>query len=213
MQVKITHFTTCPTLAPAEAAALCTNAKDARKALSHAMKAGHESVMEHTNFTFYIEGVSRVTLAQATRHRMASFSVESQRYCGANMDIVLPDSMAIPELENDITDLKRLVNGLYAKALELGVPHEDARYLTLQAGKTRFMVTMNARELRHFFSLRMCNRAQWEIRQMADAMWRECMEYAPELFSDAGPGCVRGKCPEVRPCGKSRKEELGVQKC
>lgn len=208
MNVKLTRYTISAEEAPAEAAAICTNAKDPQKALFHALKSGHESVMEHSCFTFLVEGVSRVTLAQATRHRLASFSVQSQRYCGADMDMVIPKSMERDDLIADIVGLRKACAELYKKAVGLGVPAEDARYFTLQGGKTRFMMTMNARELRHFFSLRMCNRAQWEIRQMADAMWKEVMKIAPSLFENAGPGCVRGGCPESRPCGKPRKNDI-----
>ena len=170
---------------------------------------GHESVLEHASFTFGVEGVSRVLLAQLTRHRLASFSVQSQRYCGANMELVIPDSMCIPELADDIVVVRRAVEGLYSKAVGFGVPEEDARYLTLQAGTTRLMVTMNVRELRRFFSLRCCRRAQWEIREMADEMLAICKQIAPALFRDAGPGCVRGFCPEgEKCCGKPRKVEL-----
>lgn len=172
---------------------------------------GHESVLEHASFTFGIEGVSRVLLAQLTRHRLASFSVQSQRYCGANMELVIPDSMCIPELVDDIVAVRRAVEELYSKAVGFGVPEEDARYLTLQAGTTRLMVTMNVRELRHFFSLRCCRRAQWEIREMADEMLAICKQIAPALFEDAGSGCVRGHCPEgEKSCGRPRRGLLGA---
>lgn len=167
---------------------------------------GHESVLEHASFTFGVEDVSRVLLAQLTRHRLASFSVQSQRYCGADMELVIPGSMCIPELVEDTVAVRRAVEELYRKAIWFGVPEEDARYLTLQAGTTRLMVTMNVRELRRFFELRCCNRAQWEIRALADEMLRICKEVAPALFSDAGPGCVRGHCPEgEKSCGHSRR--------
>lgn len=174
---------------------------------------GHESVLEHASFTFGVEGVSRVLLAQLTRHRLASYSVQSQRYCGANMELVIPDSMCIPELVDDIVVVRRAVEELYSKAVGFGVPEEDARYLTLQAGTTRLMVTMNVRELRRFFELRCCRRAQWEIRAMADEMLRLCKEVAPALFEDAGPGCVRGHCPEgEKSCGKPRSFDEPLHK-
>lgn len=170
---------------------------------------GHESVLEHASFTFGVEGVSRVLLAQLTRHRLASYSVQSQRYCGADMELVIPGSMCIPELVDDIVAVRRAVKELYSKAVGFGVPEEDARYLTLQAGTTRLMVTMNVRELRRFFELRTCRRAQWEIRALADEMLRLCKEVAPALFADAGPGCVRGHCPEgEKSCGKPRRGDL-----
>lgn len=208
MIVRLKRYTQEPDLLCGEAAALCTGfTGDPLDALRGAMKSGHESVAEHASFTFHVSGVSRVLLAQLTRHRVASFSVQSQRYCGANLDTVVPDSMARPELVDDIITAKRVVEDLHAKALSLGVPEEDARFYTFQAGKTALMFTMNARELRLFFSLRCCNRAQWEIRQLADEMLRLVKEVAPVLFKDAGPGCVRGRCPERRPCGKPRKAD------
>ncbi len=147
-------------------------------------------------------------LAQLTRHRIASFSVQSQRYCGADLDLVIPESMCLPELADETITAIKAVEKLYAHALELGVPQEDARYFTLQAGLTKLTMTMNVRELRHFFSLRCCNRAQWEIRHMADEMLRVCREQIPFMFDKAGPGCVNTGCPEgKRSCGNPRRDE------
>lgn len=207
MKVTLIRYTQDADRLAGEAAALCYKGKNPARSLEIAMDGGHESVVEHASFTFLIEGVSRVLLAQLTRHRLASFSVQSQRYCGANLDLVVPDSMVRPELVNDIIEAKKAVEKLYKKATKLGVPDEDARYFTFQAGKTLLMVTMNARELRHFFSLRCCSRAQWEIRHLARQMLALCQDVAPKLFADAGPGCVRGHCPEgEKSCGKERKE-------
>lgn len=168
---------------------------------------GHDSVLEHASFTFGIEGVSRVLLAQITRHRLASFSVQSQRYCGVDpMDVVIPQSIVDKRFAGSAKALLRHANDVYQAMVQEGVPEEDARYFTFQAGKTRFLVTMNVRELRHFFRLRTCNRAQWEIRQLADEMLRICKETAPLLFDDAGCACMVGKpCPEgKKSCGKPR---------
>lgn len=187
------------------AAGMCYNAKDPYKALLNALKSGHESVIEHSKFSFLIEDVSRVLLAQLTRHRIASFSVQSQRYCGADLNIIIPDSIGSSELMDEVLGLRRHVEKVYNKLVESGIPAEDARYFTLQGGVTRLVMTMNFRELRHFFELRCCNRAQWEIRHMADEMLRICKQEVPELFADAGPGCVRGACPEgSRSCGEPR---------
>ena len=207
MNVTLIRYTPEPDKLCGEAAAICTGyTGDPIKALRGALESGHESVAEHAGFTFRIEDVSRVLLAQLTRHRLASFSVQSQRYCGANLNVVVPDSMVCPELVDDIVEVRRAVEKLYTKAISLGKPAEDARYLTLQGGVTSLIVTMNARELRHFFSLRCCNRAQWEIRELARRMLAECSVVAPELFKDAGPGCLRGTCPEgKRSCGKPMK--------
>lgn len=197
MPITLIAHTPTPDAICGQAAAICTGfAGDPVQALRGAMASGHESVAEHATFAFLVEGISRVTLAQLTRHRLASYSVQSQRYCGADMGLVIPDSMCIGELVDDIDAVAQAVEALYTKAVSLGVPEEDARYLTFQAGKTRLMLTMNARELRHFFALRCCTRAQWEIRALANEMLRLCREAAPVLFADAGPGCVRGHCPE-----------------
>lgn len=182
------------------AAAECYQGKRYDKSLDRAMDGGHLSVLEHAAFTFRISGVSRVLLAQLTRHRIASYSVQSQRYCGANLDLVIPDSMAREELVDEMIDVKKAVEKLYTKAVGLGVPAEDARYFTLQGGKTSLILTMNARELWHLFELRCCNRAQWEIRDMACQMLALCKIAAPELFKNAGPGCLRTGCPEGKMC-------------
>jgi thymidylate synthase (FAD) len=96
---------------------------------------------------------------------------------------------------------------LYQKMVDAGVPCEDARYVTPQAITTNLVMTMNARELLHFFSLRTCNRAQWEIRKLADEMLKICKKVAPIIFDNAGPGCVIGKCPEKKPCGYPRNSK------
>lgn len=207
MNVTLIRFTPEPDKLCGEAAAICTGyTGDPLKALRGALDSGHESVAEHAGFTFRVEGVSLVLLAQLTRHRVASYSVQSQRYCGADLGLVLPDSMAIGDMIDEIVEVKLAVKKLYNKAISLGTPQEDARYFTLQGGVTSLIVTMNARELRHFFSLRCCNRAQWEIRELAWRMLEEVRVVAPELFKDAGPGCLRGPCPEgKRSCGRPMK--------
>lgn len=190
------------------AARMCYGAKDGMKALLHAIDSGHETLLEHEKFTFHVEDVSRVLLAQLTRHRIASYSVRSQRYCGATLDYVIPRT--IYEDDELMADLYRALNAseaFYTKAVNKGVPAEDARYFTYQAGITELVVTMNIRELRHFLSLRCCRRAQWEIRELADEVLRQAREVLPEFFKDAGPGCVRGACPEgKKSCGEPRKE-------
>lgn len=169
---------------------------------------GHDSVLEHASFTFGVEGVSRALLGQITRHRLASFSVQSQRYCGVDpMDVVIPQSIIDKRFTGSINALLRHADDVYKAMVQEGVPEEDARYFTFQANRTRYLVTMNIRELRHFFRLRTCNRAQWEIRALADEMLRICKETAPLLFADAGCACMVGKpCPEgAKSCGKPRK--------
>ena len=208
MNVQLIRHTPDPVALVGEAAAICTAAMDHDRARKGALASGHESILEHVSFTFRVEGVSRALLAQLTRHRIASFSVESQRYVRMeDAGFVCPDSMARADMVDDIVAAWRASRRVYDNAISLGVPEEDARYFLSNATHTRLLMTMNARELRHFFSLRCCNRAQWEIREMADRMLELCKDTAPELFEGAGPGCVRGACPEgKRSCGKPRKE-------
>ena len=191
-----------------EAAAVCTASGNPERSLRAALASGHESVLEHVSFTFRIEGLSRAAMAQLTRHRLASFDVESQRYVKMeDVRMVMPDSIAqsafLLESEQCLTGSMEL----YKKMIAAGIPAEDARYVTPQAVVTNLLLTMNARELRHFFRLRCCNRAQWEIRGAADAMLAICKRVAPELFHEAGPACVGGNCMEACPCGHPRSEK------
>ena len=178
-------------------AALCTGfTGDPMIAGKGALSRGHGSIVEHATFTFAVDGVSRALLAQLTRHRLASFSVQSQRYCGVEPEWVVPPKFRELGLEQEyIEDCNRAYDK-YCSYIERGAEEEDARYVIPQGVTCRLGLTMNARELRHFFSLRCCNRAQWEIRELANEMLRQCREVAPMLFADAGPGCVRGHCPE-----------------
>lgn len=190
------------------AAAVSTGSNNPRRSLKGSMASGHESVLEHASYTFVITGVSRVLLAQLTRHRIASFTVQSQRYCPLNgdNDPIMPESIQRKPSAREA--YLQVVNGAmtaYRDLLQMGIPEEDARYCVPQAVTTTVVMTMNARELRHFFSLRCCNRAQWEIRELADLMLAKVKAEDPELFRDAGPGCVRGRCPEgSRSCGHPR---------
>ncbi len=186
-------------------------AGDQRAFLRKIREMGHESVLEHVSFTFLAEGVSRSLLAQLTRHRIASFSVQSQRYVSyaKGFGYVVPPAVSAlgPEAEGEyaaqMAQMQRWYEGWQTK---LGT-NEDARFVLPNACETRLMVTMNARELRHFFALRMCERAQWEIRAMAEKMFALCWEQTPELFEDAGPGCLRGPCPEgEKSCGKAMEK-------
>lgn len=191
------------------AAAICTASTNWESALDHALSAGHESVVEHVSFTFLVWGISRAAMAQLTRHRIASFDVESQRFVNMkDMPVVVPPTIQkTTVLLNEYLSLMDDIKAFYHDAVAAGIPREDARFVTPQAAETKLLLTMNARELRHFFSLRCCNRAQWEIRALADEMLRLCKEKCPRIFADAGPGCVRGHCPEKRPCGSPRVEE------
>ncbi|MCD6461241.1 MAG: FAD-dependent thymidylate synthase [Thermoplasmata archaeon] len=151
------------------------------KVLGYVLKKQHESVVEHASFTFYIEGVSRALTHQLVRHRIASYSQQSQRYVRLdNFRYVTP-----PGLEDDAR-YREVMESLardYSRLLSM-VPPEDARYVLPNACTTKIVVTMNARELRHFFRLRLDKTAQWEIRSLARKMYDLCMEKAPLLFRD-----------------------------
>ena len=180
---------------------------------------GHASPIEHASFTFGIEGVSRTLLAQITRHRIASFSVQSQRY--VRLDdfryVIPPEIEAIPEAKEAFLasmnedaarylDLvKKLEEGHTARLMAEGMPEKQARAKASKqanedACETKMVVTMNARSLQNFFHLRCCSRAQWEIRALAEEMLRLVYPVAPHLFRTAGPACVSGPCPEGRMC-------------
>lgn len=217
MKVRLLTYTPEPEKLVATAARLCySGASDidslmsgltntsTKQLVQQLTKLGHYSPFEHVTFTFAIEGVSRALLAQITRHRLASFSVQSQRYC--NMEdsdhVRLIDCDVVSEdmYEDAISHATKAYKALLAR----GIKKEDARLVLPEATHTRMIVTMNARELIHFFSLRCCNRAQWEIQAVATEMYRLAYEVAPGLFATAGPGCVDGRCPEgAMCCGKS----------
>ena len=208
MKVTLMRVTALPAEICGEAAAICTDSINPGRALRHAVESGHTSVLEHAVFTFQVEGLSRAALAQLTRHRIASFDVQSQRYVKLDdPELIVPESVKNSEFATDAIMCMEYSMKIYKRLLEIGVPAEDARYITPQAVPTKLIMTMNARELLHFFSLRTCNRAQWEIRGLADQMLRICRKEMPEVFENAGPGCVCGKCPEKRPCWHPRKKE------
>ncbi len=193
---------------------------------------GHESPIEHAVFTFGIEGVSRSLLAQLTRHRIASFSVKSQRYVGEKdfAYVIPPEIECIPEAKAIFIEemrrdarayetLREILTKSHAKTLVEGgmeesaavksaarQANEDARYVLPNACETKIVMTMNARSLKNFFRQRCCNRAQWEIRELAEMMFALAAQQAPALFRDAGPACVAGACPEGKmSCGKARQ--------
>lgn len=223
MKVALIRHTLSPEEVVALGARLCysrarvddllerVSTRDQTDFVGRIMKMGHDSVLEHASFTFGIEGVSRVLLAQITRHRLASFSVQSQRYVSyeSGFGYIVPPKIealgeeAVREYEQQMDTLHQWYTRWQEKLGTGEGGNEDARFVLPGACETRMMVTMNVRELRHFLSLRMCSRAQWEIRALATEMHRLCMEVAPALFADAGPGCLRGACPEgEKTCGK-----------
>lgn len=186
------------------AAAKCRNGKPTLSALNHALSSAHDSVVEHILLTFEVNGISRACLGQVVRHRMASFSVMSQRYVNqTEVQAIMPPSIQKNETAKAIFNMLEAASlEAYADLLKIGIPKEDARFALLEAKSTSMVISMNCRELMHFFSLRCCNRAQWEIREVAWRMLRICKDICPNVFKDAGPGCMRGRCPEEKPCGK-----------
>lgn len=193
---------------------------------------GHESPIEHASFTFGIEGVSRALLAQITRHRIASFSVQSQRYVAEKSFeyVTPPEIAAVPEaleiykqaMAEDQKTYDRIAEVLKAKHKEAFLAAgkdektaermaekkaiEDARFVLPNACETKMIVTMNCRSLMNFFRHRCCNRAQWEIQDVANQMLALVKEVAPEIFKKAGPPCLVGPCPEGKmTCGKAKE--------
>ena len=218
MQVELLYHTPDPERAVATAARLCyapvgatelmetMTEEKIRKVLTTIMAGGHFSTLEHASYTFAIDGVSRALTHQLVRHRLASYNQQSQRYVkfADGLDTVKPASIAADEKANALFDemIEKTVEA-YQAFLEAGIPAEDARYILPNAAETKIVVTMNIRELLHFFSLRCCNRAQWEIRELAWKMLELARPTAPFIFADAGPGCVRGACPEGKmTCGE-----------
>lgn len=173
--------------------------------LGKVLSVGHLSVLEHVAFTFGIEGISRACSHQLVRHRIASFSQQSQRYVSQKKRFaaVTPATIAArPELARRYRELLDAAHRVYCELLDAGIPAEDARFVLPNAAETKLVMTMNVRELLHFFNLRCCRRAQWEIRALAVEMLHLARQAAPLLFVDAGPGCLKGACPEgVMTCG------------
>lgn len=243
MKVTLITHTPDPEHVLAAAARLCYSAADIATVMENLTpdktaefvrrlaEMGHESPMEHVSFTFGIEGVSRSLLAQITRHRIASYSVQSQRYVRENsFEYVMPPEIAaVPEakalfdqaMAEDQKQYEQLTailkakyvpqlvaKGMDQKAAERTAEKkaiEDARFVLPNACTTKIIMTMNARSLLNFFHHRCCNRAQWEIRALAEEMFRLCYQTAPCLFENAGPSCIGGHCPEGKmSCGKMK---------
>ncbi|SKA96015.1 thymidylate synthase (FAD) [Caloramator quimbayensis] len=244
LKVKIIAHTPQPEKIVASAAKLCyssvgvddimenLNEENINRFLKMLMDLGHESPIEHISFTFAAEGVSRTLTHQLVRHRIASYSQQSQRYVKLEQfEYIIPPSIEnIPEAKklfietmekdqeiyNELSNI--LFNNHYERLIKEGLDEkkakktaekmaiEDARYVFPNACETKIVFTMNARTLLNFFSHRCCNRAQWEIRALADEMLKEVKKIAPVIFKNAGPPCLKGSCPEgAMSCGKMIK--------
>ncbi len=209
MKVELINHTPEPDRSAAHAALTCYSEEVPEKdemseekiedILGKIKESGHHSVIEHASFTFAIKDVSRTLTHQLVRHRLASYSQQSQRYVNIDdFDPVVPDSIEEnEEAKEKFDEMMEEVEETYSELKEIDdVPLEDARFVLPNATKSNIIVTMNARELWHFFSLRCCKRAQWEIRDMANRMLELVKEKAPIMFEEAGAPCVRGPCPE-----------------
>jgi len=230
MEVQLLSHTKAPQLVIYAAAKQCYSKKDAYSIFQSAekessetisvfikelMQRGHLSTVEHVSFTFSITGVSRVCTHQLVRHRVASFSQQSQRYVDMdNFEYVTPplverDGQLKEKFTKAIAQIKEIyqqmkMSATAKKNMDKEAVNQDLRFLLPQAVTTKIVVTMNCRELLHFFEERLCARAQWEIRELGEKMRALCTEVLPEVFSGAGAKCeTRGYCPEGhRGCGK-----------
>lgn len=221
VRVTLLRQTADPEIAVALAARLCYSpdriddlergvaASGAAGLIRRIVGQGHLSVLEHAVFTFGVEGISRAASHQLVRHRVASYSQQSQRYVAAEEDFehVVPPTIAQkPRAARSFARAMREAGLRYRELLAAGIPAEDARFVLPNAAATRIIVTMNARELRHFFKLRCCLRAQWEIRALAERMLGQVRSAASSLFEGCGPSCVSGSCPEGKlACGRLRE--------
>ena len=231
MNVRLLVHTPEPEKVIATAAKMCYSAADAdelmegltpentKKFLDLLFSLGHESPIEHVTYTFIIEGISRACSHQLVRHRIASYSQKSQRYVNeTQFGYITPEAIASDPVTKDVYDetmqllqgrydfiragliQKYVKNGMDEKAAEK-LANEDARFILPNACTTAIVVTMNIRSLFNFFKLRCCNRAQWEIRNVAMEMYKLAYESSPTIFSHAGPGCVTdGHCSEGKMC-------------
>lgn len=218
MDVRLLYHTPDPERSIAAAARLCyapvgaaqlleTMSEDAvRRVLKTIITSGHTSALEHASYTFAVDGVSRAMTHQLVRHRLASYNQQSQRYVTYAEEpcFIVPPSV---EANAAVADLFAAATSgafeAYRALIQAGVPAEDARYVLPNATETKIVITMNVRELLHFFELRCCKRAQWEIRELALRMLELAEPTAPYIFMDAGASCRRGPCREgAMTCGE-----------
>ncbi|MDF2674268.1 MAG: FAD-dependent thymidylate synthase [Clostridiales bacterium] len=241
LRVKLIAHTPEPEKIVSAAAKLCyskvgtddimenLNHENTEKFLNMLMELGHESPIEHVSFSFAVEGVSRTLTHQLVRHRIASYSQQSQRYVKLEQfQYIIPHSIEelpkarelfIKSMEESQNTYNKLVEILMQEHMEKLIQEgkteivakrtaekkaiEDARYVFPNACETKIMFTMNARSLLNFFRHRCCMRAQWEIKEMADEMLKQVTKVAPTLFKNAGPSCIASLCPEgSMTCGK-----------
>lgn len=223
MKIKLLSYTKDPEQVIATAIRQCYAAvgsselkkkidKETReRMIKQVMASGHTSTLEHASFTFGIEGISRACSHQLVRHRIASFSQQSQRYVNEaknNFEFVIPPKIkAIKKAKVEFLKTIKNLRKVYKDLIEMGVPAEDARFVLPNAAATKIVVTMNARALLHFLELRCCKRAQWEIQELANLMLKEVKKVAPIIFEKAGPTCITQKI-----CWEGEKMSCGLYK-
>lgn len=205
------------------AAAICVGKLDTaneRNMLS-AVKSGHYSILEHLPMTFLVEDVSRALTHQLVRHRIASYSQESQRYCkiDTNEDwYITPKTVSSSDKQKNVYSNEWVRNALdsydsamsvikdiYKGLIAIGIPIEDARMILPNATKTKIIVTLNARSFIEQCQKRLCNKSQWEIKEMYRLMKEAIKDIYPTVYELSIPPCVHKKCPETKPCGKPYK--------
>jgi len=206
MKVTLISSTPNPELTIARAARLCyrrsydedITLEKAQKLIREIVARGHESVLEHASFTFLIGGISRAASHQLVRHRIASYSQQSQRYIHfKNPEFVIPPSIKENEtLFDHFREQIQKSSDIYQEMIKMGIAEEDARYILPQAITSQIILTANAREYLHILKLRLCSRSQWEIRMIATAILKILKELSPIIFESAGPPCATGICPE-----------------
>ena len=223
MHVEMVSHTQDPERTVAAAIRLCYSTSDASqiredmddveaaRLIKKVLKLGHLSVLEHASFTFAVEGISRACSHQLVRHRMASFSQQSQRYVKMrDFEFTVPASIRGSEpAARRFDEIMERLRAEYDAMMREGLPAEDARYILPNATTTKLLMTANARSLLNFFELRLCTRAQWEIRELAARMLEEVRTVAPNLFAVAGPTCeTGGYCREGEmSCGRAAPRE------
>lgn len=228
MYIELIKYTPEPEKIVAIAARVCYSPRNAKeiyenmsdeevkKLIRFLIKAGHHSAIEHASFTFIVDGISRACSHQLVRHRLASYSQQSQRYVEykRNLEYVIPQSIKDKkDLSQKFEEFQQQSFNLYKYFLKNKISSEDARYVLSNAFPTQIIITMNARELLHLFTLRCCERAQWEIREMAYRMLNKVKKVAPTIFEHAGPSCFRGRCPEGEMmCKNPPKEDEILEK-
>lgn len=199
-----------------------------KNVIDHAIGSGHDSVLEFVDYTFAIDGISRACSHQLVRHRMASYEQTSQRHVDMSaFAYVEPDS--IRDSEDELTpwsysdcpsmtprkafeEVMDMCDGAYHALINAGVPEEDARYILPNACTTNLVMKINARSLKNFLSLRMCNKAQWEIRELADEMYKLVCEHTPQVAEYMGPPCWFDRCKELNPCAEGRPRAVTMKK-